>query len=781
MADKKTDRLLVRFSVAGTEIKGDVVWAPEGIAHKRVFVEGYWADKASQYRGVLPGDGEAWVCAFVRDTQPGVRKGAIIVRVEARPTWDWVPTGKEALLGAKEFAPRCKELPELPNYHASSAVHNECEMRNAAFKAAQERSRRFQNTSWVSPSFLAEFGTPTVTVEGDNFVLAFIGFGTKTIDIQNAAELFPTTFTGEWREGSGSIEAARRFDEFPMSSWVSVAYTGHTPSVWTKAFDLLPAGVQEGILALLRTKIRSPEKVAADRFASFVQSESIRAGRLAEIRNELRGLLGPFSSLHVVEERVQGGDVLSPDERGWRSTSWMSYTLVAMAYPSERSWHLGRPTTMAEVSIHGDEIDFPRDNPLGLRDLVVARLRRNLREEFDGELKRFKGPELDARIFGDLSSDEWVARHAAEWTRLVDVWIAAAEAEDAPLIAAAHAEWQRYEEAVAELRQLREQGSAVVARIRDHRVEVETFHDGRTIGDATLDELQSAVAEWRNWIETAEEAISSALRARGEAEIAAASKEAAKAAFDAAMSAPATPARWFVGEYFDLAKLETSLGRKCGEGLGLRVARSARFLPGDRGLVALRLTGGTRRYGERLVSEGLASLYGGDLPTSVPSRDSIDFVGIIESPDWYIASTQTHDGEPYRYSLVSASGFASLSPGSEGFESSFSCRSWDGIEDVGPTELELRKAHGLSRKVPTRREPESLVAVTAPDVLDEPPTSAPVAEPPPAIFTLIAKRDFRCPKGHSVRLTSSEYAQYQNGASVPIACTVCSAKGLVQK
>jgi hypothetical protein len=81
-ANKKDTLIQVLWSFRNGELNGEIVTSTENVPYKIVFLEGY--RNQSGYRGQLPKNGEEWVCRLVRDTQPGQRKGALIVRLISR-------------------------------------------------------------------------------------------------------------------------------------------------------------------------------------------------------------------------------------------------------------------------------------------------------------------------------------------------------------------------------------------------------------------------------------------------------------------------------------------------------------------------------------------------------------------------------------------------------------------------------------------------------------------------------------------------------------------------
>lgn len=143
-------RIQVRWSTGRAgELRGEIVWGVSDDAPRKIiFLDGYRAERAGSYRGTLPGNGEEWICSFVRDTQPDTaRKGAFIVRLAEKAVERWEIKGEagEELFGVPvslELVGRCGLRPlSRPNSTLPAAIVRRQEEHRVALEAAQARLR----------------------------------------------------------------------------------------------------------------------------------------------------------------------------------------------------------------------------------------------------------------------------------------------------------------------------------------------------------------------------------------------------------------------------------------------------------------------------------------------------------------------------------------------------------------------------------------------------------------------------------------------------------------
>ncbi len=295
--------------------------------------------------------------------------------------------------------------------------------------------------------------------------------------------------------------------------------------------------------------------------------------------------------------------------------------------------------------------------------------------------------------------------------------LAAEEAEDAALF---EAELQEDHEALL-AKELEATEGVELARALDHSMDrarrygVEWTEDPRWIPMAglifrpSLDQVEETFRVYRSNVQLLEELIEAALRRKGEVEIAAkASAAAARAAFEAAMAAPAGEAKWYLMGT-DPSALKFT-GRTLRQGFGPKVAETNKYLPGDRSPVAIQFPGRTKRFRSEISSVGLDEVWG-SLPTGVGKQD-VTLMGLVADPAWSVAVRHTHDGEALEWELYTAEGITTLqAPGWDG-EERWTFKGWDGEEGKGPSKAALRMAHGLT---PSKEEP--------------PPPPAPLAVP----------------------------------------------------
>lgn len=420
------------------------------------------------------------------------------------------------------------------------------------------------------------------------------------------------------------------------------------------------------------------------------------AEEILKARSQLRVLQGPKHDYLIYSTTVKGGDVLSPDERGYRGTSSTEWTLVVRGRPARSNTWFQSHDEIPGGKISLWESDFAHGKAAeAVCEQVILRLRKRLEEIL---------------TFGMHRPLE------REWAELVATQLTTWETEDATVIAAAHATWDAEDRLATEADDLKTRAERFSRSPAGN--EVGEAPAGFDSWHRPVEELQELVMGLRDWLADAEERRLTILAERREVEIAAGlAKEERLAAIATAMAAPAIPAPWFIGKYaMDVAAIEAATGRKCGEGFGdkLAGARETRYLPGDRSIVALHISsGGGKRYYCTLTSKGLAPLASGSIPEEVGGRHDQQLLALVVEEGWHIVERFFRDGRTTHCTVTTARGTAVVYPDADEVRS----RGWND-EDGGPTENEVRKILGLK-------------AVPAPQA-SEPslPTPAPMAPPP---------------------------------------------------
>ncbi len=411
------------------------------------------------------------------------------------------------------------------------------------------------------------------------------------------------------------------------------------------------------------------------------------------MRAQLRALLGPKTDYTVDSRTEEGQSVLSSDERSYRSTWTTTDTLIVRGRPAW-GW-LTSHYTMPDGKITVLEADFENGRD---PSIVAEKIIRRLKEKLKGALN------IGAK-YAAVSAVGDEAAFVAEWERLTALQLAAWEAEDGAVIVAAHATWNEEDRLATEADDLKAQAERLVRSPAGNEVgEPPASFDSR---HSPVEELRDLVAALRTWLVQAEEARQEVLRARGEREIAAhLANEERLAAIVTAMAAPAIPAPWFIGKYgVDVAAIEASIGRTRGEGLGDKLAgdRETRYLPGDRSLVALRISGGRgSRYHCEVSTHGLQTLPGGGISTTIHGRRDETLIAVVVDENWYVIERHFKDGVTERYAVTNRHGTATLYP-----DTGEMCQSqgWSD-EGTGPTENEVRKILGLkAASTPQVQEP----------------------------------------------------------------------------
>ena len=644
---------------------------------------------------------EAWLCTLVRDTKPGERKGALIVRPMERAIWRFVETGATCL-GAVRYHAECVQAPSLSESCMGPKVRVELARRNEAYEAALRLSKEFVNAS-LDATFVARFGVPTAlrqyAVEATQLALTFARFGDRMVGFESLLRLGATA-TGSWRWDAEAphIEAEYRLDVNPaLRFWHRVGDVGSYPQ-GPRESHRLPEAMRAEISAALTAQLGTPEERAIRQVESHLRSQRYA---LEELIEELGVLSSPGELVQMsASYKADVREALSPDERrggGWTTETVTSSWLVMRRWSAEvEGWGLGDGwAILARPKMDGlsPERDVPSE---------TAARRTKLERVLDaGEVCV-----PSARFLGDISREAWQARAQVAEEALCTTKRAEIETAIAARSAALKAEYDEYHALAAQLIELRKVSAALYRRRENaHVPQLDELHQGHAeLGRSDLETLRRAVAHETIWIETAERHLLDTLRERGEREIAAGlEKEAAAKALAEAMSAPATPASWHLGGV-RTEEAEELTGRKLGEGLGERVAgRHGKWLPGDRAFVMLRIGGGTvNRYSYRITVRGLRNLYGGDFPTHAGGRHEAKVLGTVESCDWCVTVENLEYGERKGFTVYTAGGSASIANDSPERDTYFRSENWASEEATGPTEKEVRALLNLGpRPTPT--------------------------------------------------------------------------------
>lgn len=664
--------------VAGTVV--EIVVGGGNVPHKICFPE----------RGrntPSPKADETWLCALVRDTKPGERKGALIVRPMERATWRFIETG-ETCLGVVRYHAECVQVRSLSESFIDPKVRAELAQQNAAYEAALRLSEEFGKAA-IDAAFVARFGVPTAlrqnSAEAIHLTLAF-GRGNRTVRFEDLTQL-GVTATGSWRWDAETVhvEAEYQLDVNPaLRFWHRVGDVGSYPQ-GPRHSHRLPEAMRTEICAALAAQLGTPEERATQQVESHLRGYH---SAIEEFIEEL-GVLGSPGELMQMSAscKVDVREALSPDERrggGWTTETVTGSWLVMCRWTAEtEGWGLGDGWAVLarpKMRILSSERDLQGE---------TAARRAKLEQLLDAGDTYVPSAEL----LGSVSRETWEARAKRATESVRTAKRAEIEATIAARSAALKAEYDEYHALAAQLVELRKT-SAELNKRRGHACipHLEMCQGRADLGRSDLESLRRAVAQEAAWIEAAEQHLVDTLRERGEREIAAGlEKEAATKALTEAMSAPATPARWFLSGV-RTGEAEELTGRKFGEGLGERVAgRHGKWLPGDRAFAMIRIGGETvNRYSYRITVHGLRNIYGGDLPTQAGGRHASTIHATVESDDWCVIVENLEYGERKGFTVYVGGGSASIAVDSPERDTYFRSQGWDGEESPGPTEEEVR-------------------------------------------------------------------------------------------
>lgn len=491
------DNLVVRFAVRLVEVKGEVLSGYND--RKIVFVAGYRPETAVRYRGLLPKDGELWVCAFERDTQPGGRRGAIIVRPLRQVQYGLREVG-EAVGGARCVEAFCLDAPELGGYVAPQALRQEAEERSAPYRAAlaTQKARASRWNGPIDEKFFAEFGQPESLRAGLNqSVVLIYSHGEKVVGVEEAARFWQTAPTGEWRKKNDDVlEAEFAFEAIPGACiWRSFAWglSDGRVQLYSAEFESLPTTTQAEALVVLRAAVLIPEAVAEANWRNFVfhgrYGEGAVEGRLQEIVALQSG--GAELLVSEQEEEIYYGE----SDDGYRPAG--SYRGRVTRYALRVG---GRPDRWGNI-VGGHYFDVVAGGKSGeeIRSLLITEKRNSLWKSITSYAKCY-APAMDARL-GTLEPAVWVERYEARYASLMSSAVKAWVIEEISAISATQAESRRREIACAELRALREQAGKIMARARQVWVEIDLRSPmERDEYSATTEELELEAIAWCEWI-----------------------------------------------------------------------------------------------------------------------------------------------------------------------------------------------------------------------------------------------------------------------------------------
>ncbi|MFA6429073.1 MAG: hypothetical protein WCV84_01075 [Patescibacteria group bacterium] len=673
-------KFLVEFSVSGADSKGNTLWAPDGIPNGKIV----FPDRSARFQ---PKHGEKWVCEFLKDSQPGQRKGYVLVRPISHPTIAWRET-KEVCNGIKKKEPYIAELPEAPSFHAH-ASYEEGQQQNGEFEKQKRLVQDFQFASYVDAAFVRTYGKPTVSLAGSSVLLTF-PLGEKHVSAATAAQLFPIEYTGKWHIDRTAIYGAFHLKEHNLPIQLPLGSMGEYAELAQKHLQLLPQEQQEEIITLVRDSVFSPEQSAQDQWTGFL--ESSRSGLLTEFRTELVNLLQP-GEVDFVERGGKEMVSYPESEDGYRPAgshwTWVSHPYLGVGIRRHGS-ETSRPAAEIGILVYEGK-DARTAEEQRSAEIVFRRSRIN---ELLAEACKGEAPEYDEAI-RQMTPEEWLRRFQLCIGQLRETDEMRWAEEAAKELHEKTEAWEEMDRVIETYEQAEHAFADIQERLEQHRI---TILDRPYTIDTTChtkEEIQTKTAELHDWTSRKEKELKQELQLRGEREIAArGSAEEQKRALHEAMQAPGEKATWFLHNLPE-EELVQQYGRKPGEGFGERVAGKSLYLPGSRSVVGMHFsTGGGSRYVTEVATKGLTELSSFSIPSTV-RKGGADLRALVTEPTWSVAWTNNRDGEPYAYGFANASGVGELKPSfqNEG-ELQFSRSGWGGGEG-GPEENEVRRAHHL--------------------------------------------------------------------------------------
>ena len=677
--------ILVRFNISfNGEIKGTAI-SVEGFdcPRKIVFISGY--GQGGSYRGLLPQkSGEVWKCRIVRDTKPdNPERGALLVHLIQQPTWGWLEVG-EPIFGVRKREWRCLDVPSWGSYNAPhQPAWREQQEVNAPFWAAQARNSVFNmsvHNSTDACKFFGTFGWPEDLRAGsEGYVVLVYPHGEREVAIRNLVALngkgefdrsWPYEATGQWREQYKSVQAECVLRVLPECRfWLDVGRVGdsrsYNPHVYG-GFHQLPHTLRDEILLRLSSSLYSPEEMAVSRWQNLVETSYDGTRVLPQLWEDLAKLMAPGNV--VVIRKSYLADVGYPESEDGYSPAGVienvhhtRFTLVTGARQTPRNlWRYGKELTWlgefylwAGQSAYAGGINFEAETE-------KARLIGETREKIDKILTPLPVRGEDAAL-ASISLQEWEKRYLNQWATLRQIAFDRWTAEVGTKVAVWQEAWDRYEAAWAEVEPLKAAIEVMYERSKSARVRLEIQEPSSPDYGDTLESLQQFIIVARQYLATADTAITAVVTERHEKEvIAVADAAATQAALEAAMSAPATPATWYL--FGTNAQTLEVFGRKSGEGVECLVAGKPLLLPGSRAVVGITIWSGRGSRYRTEVTQVTGLLPIQAFGMTAYKRVAATILGIVADPGWYVTWIGYDDGRAISHVFASAEGITFLAP-----------------------------------------------------------------------------------------------------------------------
>ncbi len=644
------------------------------------------------------------------------------------PQWELVPTGR-AIGDIQEWTAKCVNKEYAPRGTCPISDKQVCE-KNRPYKEAltKHTAREKIWNNWISnkkdgDQFFAEFGEPaSIKVEKrinePTIILTYLNeFGDRRMTATEAYwsghwETTPSGRTGEIKE-SEPIKAGFLLKELPeVEAFIPVADCGDVTSRFymshptlRDAFKLLPAEQQASIISRLQSTIKTPEQIAKLRMEIAEKNCEVQAilkeiitlqspGQTYLFCKSLQEIIGGGLTRKWSEDDMQYYDTYSSPEL--KIVKHWFLVVGARETEHDRFSQLGSPKTIyvdrpmnSGVKIYKVtwDDDYDERAPEWLRLSMLAGYRGKLKSIVDPEENKPISIPDDPRLY-TMTPEEWKKRYNQEWEKLKTEREAQwKEAEDNG-VATLKQEWEEYDRASEEIRQLREKMWNALQRAKEYWIDIprELHLYDVIIGWHDIDKLRQSIVSYRGYVETVESTIADELARRKEVEI---KKLHDEEALREAMEVPGKPVQWYLYKTAPEAFVKR-YGRSYGEGFGAKVAGKTLYLGGDRPIVGITFPGVPSRNQTTINTSGLAPLEYG-FPTCAGSRreGESQLRGIVEVPDWNVTSVDYRDGQATAHHLWNKSGVGHW------YQSNYQSFDWEGNEGKGPTVQEVADAHKI--------------------------------------------------------------------------------------
>lgn len=732
-------------------LSGQVLHSLQGarVPGKRVFLAGFRPERAGQFRGTLPNNGERWVCSLVQDTRPGESRGALIVKLRRQEAVGWAWDGSAKVYGAGRMQHVSLETGERVRDPGVYWTHPDTDAWNLGYVVAAERQRVWHHlTDGVESfwTFARTFGPPLRIEPAREGYLAFV-YPADAHGCPLAVGLDVERVAGEARRETLILDLVRlgwvpEYQGFAFAAgsvgqealatarcslvgvecrlWAATASQINEP-VWA----LIPPTDKATIHALFAADLPSPEQVAEEDFD--VDVRHLDPERIEQWLQTHR----PGEFYASVEYRCIRTTIYTEEsEDGYRPAG--SYEADVSVFEVQ-AWTGLRRSPKGDLRGGRKILSYTSSSPTRPETPTLQGLQA---ESLQKIVAYLHGRQPLAPVVGWIVGEEWTRRYEERRLDLQD----AAKAQLDELRPIAMGAWLDEEEAYMSAR--REEAGAVemvqMARAAAQASGLDLFvhrdlhwtaaHGAEATTRMETPEILAHAAELRTGAALIGQAAQAEAERRHQIVVQAQLDQAAREAEIARiLTQPSEPAPWCVDSAEGEAAL-VAMRAQPGRGVAGRIAGTELLAPGARGLVSVTLGDNVRRGRQRELRSvrGLQSF--GRTGTEEDWRYASQVVGMVVDELWHVGwLVSNRYGEVQRTYLACAEGVIYVDADGHPY-----CYTWQTVRDpYAPHSqdralqrallLRYREAYGMGPTPPP--------APTPPAKKETPPPAAPPSPP----------------------------------------------------